>query len=125
MGVEQAGPAPRLCASESAQSQERQELRRFGELRGVSEGSLSERPTRAPTDAGASPLEAAVGREAVRRYDFALAELDPCDREAVLGRMELHWPYEQLAEALDMSNTRAARALVIRAICRLLEGMSR
>lgn len=125
MGAEQAGPAPRLCASEGTESQVRQRLRRFGELRGVSEGSLSERPTLAARDGETSPLDALVGREAVRRYDFALAELDPRDREAVLGRMELHWPYEQLAEALGLANARAARTLVIRAVGRLLERMSR
>jgi DNA-directed RNA polymerase specialized sigma24 family protein len=126
MGVEHAmlGSSPR-CAPTAARSHARQQLRRFAKLRGVSHGSLSERPTRAGMNLEASPLEVAVGREAVRHYEFALAGLRPRDREAVLGRIELQWPYEQLAEALGAATSKAARALVIRAISRLIEGMSR
>jgi DNA-directed RNA polymerase specialized sigma24 family protein len=72
-----------------------------------------------------SSLDLVVGREAVRRYEVALGRLRPRDREAVLGRIELQWPYEQLAEALGVVSPAAARAAVIRAIGRLVEAMSR
>jgi serine/threonine-protein kinase len=62
-----------------------------------------------------------VGQEAVRRYEDALARLRPRDREAVLGRIELHWPYEQLAEALGVTSPTVARGVVVRAIWRLVE----
>jgi serine/threonine-protein kinase len=51
---------------------------------------------------------------------LALARLRPRDREAVLGRIELQWRYEQLAEALGVATPQAARAVVVRAIGRLV-----
>jgi DNA-directed RNA polymerase specialized sigma24 family protein len=126
MRVEHARPgSPLRCVPTNARSQARQQLRRFAELRSISHGLLGERPTRAEMDLEASPLEVAVGREAVRLYEFALGGLAPRDREAVLGRIELQWPYKQLAAALGTATSRAARTLVIRAVSRLLEAMSR
>ena len=50
----------------------------------------------AEVDAGASPLEEAIGQEAVERYERALASLKPEEREAVIGRVEMGYSYEEL-----------------------------
>ena len=126
LGATLAGPGSSpASAPPDLQSSAGKRLRQFAELRGVSDDPLGGRGTRGGPDLDASPLERAVGREAVRHYERALARLRLRDREAVLGRLELQWPYEQLAEALDVANPKTARAVVIRAIGRLVAIMSR
>jgi RNA polymerase sigma-70 factor (ECF subfamily) len=71
----------------------------------------------------ASPLDIAVGREGVERYEAALQRLRPIDREAIVGRMELQYDYEELAVFLNKPNANAARVAVTRALVRLLEQM--
>ena len=70
-----------------------------------------------------SPLEEAIGREAVERYEAALGRLRPEDREAIVARLEMDYTYEQLAEALGKPSPDAARKAVQRAILRLAEDM--
>jgi RNA polymerase sigma-70 factor (ECF subfamily) len=74
-------------------------------------------------DDGASPLEQAIGREAVDRYEAALERMRPDDREAIIARVELGYGYEQLAEAIGKSSPDAARMAVGRALLRLAEEM--
>jgi RNA polymerase sigma-70 factor (ECF subfamily) len=74
-------------------------------------------------DVAASPLEEAIGREAVERYDRALARLKPEDREAVIVKMELDCSYAELARALGKPSADAARMAVGRALLRLAEEM--
>ena len=76
-------------------------------------------------DFSASPLEQAVGREAVERYERALARLKPEDREAVIAKMELDCSYAELARALGKPSPDAARMAVGRALMRLAEEMKR
>jgi RNA polymerase sigma-70 factor (ECF subfamily) len=76
-------------------------------------------------DAGPSPLEEAIGREAVDRYDSALSRLRDEDREAVIGRVELGLSYQELAEALGKPTPDAARKTAERALLRLAEEMKR
>jgi RNA polymerase sigma-70 factor (ECF subfamily) len=38
---------------------------------------------------GPSPLEAAIGREAVERYEAALSDLKPEERELIIARIEM------------------------------------
>jgi len=64
-----------------------------------------------------------VGFEAVRRYQAALERLRPRDRELVRGRIELQRSYDDLAEALRVTRV-TARAMVARALGRLVEAMS-
>jgi RNA polymerase sigma-70 factor, ECF subfamily len=73
--------------------------------------------------AGPSPLEEAIGREAVERYESALSRLRPEDREAIVGRLELGLNNEELAEALDKPTPNAARMAVERALLRLAKEM--
>ena len=67
----------------------------------------------------ASPLEEAVGRDALERYDAALAKLADEQREAVVLRVEMGYTYAQIAEAMDLASTDSARMMVTRAIARL------
>src|SRR4051812_27196339 len=72
----------------------------------------------------ASPLDIAIGREGVARYEAALQRLRPSDREAIIGRLELQHDYQELAIILGKPNANAARVAVTRAIARLLEAMN-
>lgn len=70
-----------------------------------------------------SPLEQAIGRESLARYDAALTELRDQDREAIIGRIELGQSYDELASALGKPSGEAARVAVHRALLRLAEVM--
>jgi RNA polymerase sigma-70 factor (ECF subfamily) len=76
-------------------------------------------------DPGPSPLEEAIGREATARYEAALAALRPEEREAIIGRIELGYTYDELAEALGKPSGEAARKAAERALVRLVEEMTR
>lgn len=69
----------------------------------------------------ASPLDIAIGREGVARYEAALQRLRPSDREAIIGRLELQHDYQELAVILGKPNANAARVAVTRALARLME----
>lgn len=96
----------------------RQEIRRAG--RRPETGSLDSQMG----DAGPSPLEAAVGGEALERYEAALARLRPQDREAIVGHVELGLTNEELADALGKPSANAARMAVERALYRLAKEMN-
>jgi RNA polymerase sigma factor (sigma-70 family) len=70
-----------------------------------------------------SPLELAIGAENVERYEQSLARLSPADREAIIGRLELQYRYDELALLLDKPSAAAARMAVGRAIKRLADEM--
>jgi DNA-directed RNA polymerase specialized sigma24 family protein len=74
-------------------------------------------------DRNASPLEAAIGRESLDRYERALAMLKPDEREAIIGRVEMGYSYEELAEALGKPSPDAARKAAQRALVRLIQQM--
>jgi RNA polymerase sigma-70 factor (ECF subfamily) len=96
----------------------RDELRRHGR-RGSAE-TLDEN-LRAHED---SPLEIAIGNEALERYEAALARLNAGDREAVIARIELGQTYAEIASALGKPSTEAARMAVNRALARLARFMT-
>jgi RNA polymerase sigma-70 factor (ECF subfamily) len=75
--------------------------------------------------AAESPLEEAIGREAVERYQAALVRLRPEEREAIIARVEMDYTYEELAEALGKPTPEAARKAAQRALLRLAEEMKR
>lgn len=86
------------------------------------------RPERVELDQGApddgvSPLEAAIGTEAIERYEGALQRLRDEERELVVARVELGLTYAEVAEAVGKSSPDAARMAVTRAIARLIEEM--
>jgi RNA polymerase sigma-70 factor, ECF subfamily len=70
-----------------------------------------------------SPLEEAIGREVLDRYDRALAALRPQERAALLARLEQSQSYEQIAQQLGKPSVAAARVAVGRALARLEAGM--
>jgi RNA polymerase sigma factor (sigma-70 family) len=74
--------------------------------------------------AGLSPLEEAIGREAAGRYEKALAALKPEEREAVIGRVEMGYSYEELADVLEKPSAEAARKAAQRALVRLAREMN-
>jgi RNA polymerase sigma factor (sigma-70 family) len=76
-------------------------------------------------DSAESPLEQAIGREAVERYELALARLKAEEREAIIARVEMGCTYEELAEALGKPTPDAARKAAQRALVRLAEEMKR
>ena len=95
----------------------REELRRVGR-----------RPVSEPIDEhrafeGASPLEEAIGREAMDKYERALLKLRPEDREAIVMRIELGCSFDEVAAALGKPTANAARSAVNRAVFRLAQEM--
>ena len=74
---------------------------------------------------GASPLELAIDGEDRRRYREALAVLRAADRNAIVGRIELGYTYEQLALMLAKPTAESARLAVRRALVRLGHEMHR
>jgi len=76
-------------------------------------------------DPAASPLEEAIGAEAMERYEAALGRLRPEEREAIVTRVEMDGSYQQVAKALGKPSADAARMAVSRALLRLAREMSR
>jgi RNA polymerase sigma factor (sigma-70 family) len=90
------------------------------------------RAHRRPTDAlasdrpadGPSPIEEAIGSEALARYEAALQRLKAADREAIIARIELGLPYTEVARALRKPSVAAAHVAVSRALLKLAKEMS-
>ena len=66
-----------------------------------------------------SPVEELIGKETLERYEAALAELKPADREAAIARIELGLDYGQIAQLLGKPTPDAARMAVSRALVQL------
>ena len=64
------------------------------------------------------PLEAAMGKQALDRYERALRKLDDREREAIIGRLEMAGSYQTLATSRGLSAV-AARLAVLHAIIHL------
>jgi RNA polymerase sigma-70 factor (ECF subfamily) len=75
--------------------------------------------------AARSPLEAAIGSQAVEEYEEALGRLKPEHREAIIARVEIGYTYDELAQALGKPSAEAARKTARRALLRLAEEMNR
>jgi RNA polymerase sigma-70 factor (ECF subfamily) len=87
---------------------------------------VSRRPVRSelegdPPALDRSPLDEAIGRETVERYEAVLDQLTDPQREAVILRLELGFTYQQIAEALGRDSPNAVRMMVTRALVRLGE----
>jgi RNA polymerase sigma factor (sigma-70 family) len=74
---------------------------------------------------GISPEEAAIGAEALQRYERGLAALKSEDRQAIVLRVELGLGYEEMARQLGKPSSDAARMATTRAIVRLADKMGR
>lgn len=62
------------------------------------------------------PLEQLISREALERYDIALAQLPAEQQEAFMMRIEMDCSYRDIADALGKPSAESARMLVRRAI---------
>ena len=97
----------------------------YDEVRKVSaRPGVAELPDEVIDDAP-SPLELAIGRQGIERYQQALQTLKPLDRNAIIARIELQHSYEEVALAIGKPNANAARMVVTRAIVRLVAAMQR
>ena len=70
-----------------------------------------------------SPLEEAIGAEAVGRYERALDRLTPTERELIIGRVEMGYSYDELSEILGKPTADATRKAAQRALVRLVKEM--
>jgi RNA polymerase sigma-70 factor (ECF subfamily) len=70
-------------------------------------------------DPGPRPLEIAIHRQGMEHYQAALRRLRPCEREAIVARLEQHHSYETVALILGKPNANAARVAVTRALAKL------
>src|SRR5262245_35742224 len=66
-----------------------------------------------------SPLEIAIGREALERYETALSKLSPLDQQLIFARVELDFSAAEVAAAFDKPSVAAAQMAVSRALMRL------
>ncbi len=70
-----------------------------------------------------SLLDQAIGREAMDRYETALASLPEEKQEAVMLRIEFGMSYPEIASAVGCPSANAARMMVVRAIAQLAEAL--
>ena len=89
------------------------------EIRRVGRHPAPETLDSSAPDVGLSPLEELIGKQTVEAYDEAMAGLDPSEREAIVGRVELGLSYEELASAMGRPSADAARMAVGRALLKL------
>jgi RNA polymerase sigma-70 factor (ECF subfamily) len=70
-----------------------------------------------------SPLEIAVGRQTLGRYEHALQRLREPDRELIIARVELGLDYLEIADLLGRPSVGAVRVATSRALLRLATEM--
>jgi RNA polymerase sigma-70 factor, ECF subfamily len=97
----------------------RDEARR-ARIRPVGDPLDSSRPSADP-----SPLEQAIGTEALERYDAALARLRPEEQQIIVARCEWGMSHQEVADLLGKKTPGAAQVAVHRALVRLATEMAR
>ena len=93
------------------------------EIRRINRRPEVEAANEAIEDRSPSPLEAAIGTEALSRYERALTTLSTPERDAVIARVEFGLGYAEIAAALGKSSADAARMMVSRALLHLAQEM--
>jgi RNA polymerase sigma-70 factor, ECF subfamily len=71
-----------------------------------------------------SPLDLAVGRETLDRYEAALERLRPDDKALIVARIELGLPFAEIAEMFDKPSVAAVHMALSRALVKLAEEMA-
>lgn len=71
-----------------------------------------------------SPLEEAIGRQLLDRYEAALLRLKPDDHEAIVARIEMGLSWTEVAEVLGKNSSSSAQMTVNRALVRLAKEMA-
>ena len=74
-------------------------------------------------DSEPSPLERAITADTLQRYERALEMLDDDEKELVLLRLELDYPYEEIAAMTGRPSADAVRMAVRRALARMATAM--
>ena len=95
------------------------------EIRRINRKPAIETADDALEDRSPSPLEAAIGSEALTRYERALAALSDEERDAIIARVEFGLGYAEIAAAIDKGSPDAARMTVSRALLHLAREMGR
>jgi len=95
----------------------------FDERRKAGRRSVPEPLDNEPYSNAPSPLELAIGREGVERYERALAALSPPDRSAVIMRVEWGFSHAEVARDLNLPSAAAAQMRVRRAIVRMAKDL--
>ena len=93
------------------------------EIRRASRHPAPETLDSAARDDGLSPLEELIGKQTLEAYDEAMAALEPHEREAIIGRVELGFSYEELAASMGRPSADAARMAVGRALLKLAKSL--
>jgi RNA polymerase sigma-70 factor (ECF subfamily) len=75
-------------------------------------------------DPSPTVLDEVIGKDAMERYEEALAQLTESQREAVMLRLEFGYSHLEIADAVGASSADAARMLVSRGLVRLADLMS-
>jgi RNA polymerase sigma-70 factor (ECF subfamily) len=75
------------------------------------------------TDGQPSPLDQAIGRDDMRRYEEALCRLPEDYATAIRLRLELQYSYGEMAAAMERPTENAVRLLLQRAMRRLAREM--
>jgi len=76
-------------------------------------------------DEGPSPLENAIGKDALERYEAALERLKPQERELIVARVELGFSAAEIAAEFGKPTAAAAQMAISRALVKVAEEMSR
>jgi RNA polymerase sigma-70 factor, ECF subfamily len=71
-----------------------------------------------------SPLDLAVGRETLDRYEAALERLRPDDKALIVARIEMGLPYSEMAAMFEKPSVAAVHMAVSRALVKLAEEMA-
>lgn len=95
------------------------DLARWHERRGPIELLATSHPGADP-----SPLEEAIGQEALERYEAAMERLRPDDRQAIVAKVEMALPYVEITALLGKPSVAAAQMAVSRALVRLAKEMA-
>jgi RNA polymerase sigma factor (sigma-70 family) len=93
------------------------------EVRRAKRAPMSEVLDDNAADVAASPLENAIGAQALECYEAALGRLRPEERHAIVARVEMDGSYQEVARALGKPSADAARMAVSRALLRLAKEM--
>lgn len=97
----------------------RDELRRSGRR------PMHDEMAEAAVDESPSPLEVAIGRENMARYEWALSQLSELEREGVVARIEMGCSFQEIAAIVEKPSADAARMAVTRALATLTQLMAR
>ncbi len=71
-----------------------------------------------------SPLDLAIGHEALDRYEAALERLRPEEKQLIIARIEMGLPHAEIAVMFDKPSVAAVHMALSRALVRLAEEMA-